>query len=1439
MYNELNKNDEPFQLSGIQTAYFVGRDKKYELGGVSCHYYTEIESKLDVQKLNNSLQKVIRRHPMLRAILLPDGRQCVLKTVPRYNLDTIDISHLDHDTQQEYILRERQRMSHDVFKADQWPLFEFKAFKISKDTIYLFIGIDFLVADALSIQIITGELMHFYNNPGIPLPELRYTFKDFIAAHNERKKSDAYKNDKEFWLNQLDHFPLAPDLFLKVKPSGIRKPRFKRLSKYFSIQYRDALKKKCREKNIRPSVVFCTAYAEVLAFWSNQPHFAVNFTVSNRYPDDSDINNVVGDFTSVMLIEVNLESKTTFWEKAQGIQDTLANALAHGSYEGVEFIRELTRFNHLGNKPAVPVVFTSLMSGDFQEGWSQLGEIKYGITQTPQVYLDNQVAKSADSINIRWDYVEQLFDEKVIEMMFEQYIGILLSIIDTKNDFKLEISEEDKKFICLYNSTGEDIAPSTLHGMFTRQAALTPDNIAVVLEDCSITYKELDEISDRTAGYLKEQGVAEGDMVGILAAREIGSIINIIGVLKAGAVYVPVNPGCPEERRNYMFENCKCKLILEPQMHDTINLNRYDSRKPGIKYNPGDIAYIIYTSGSTGRPKGVVITHGAASNTIMDINRKFHVNHDDRIIGVSSLCFDLSVYDIFGAFSTGAALVMVPDQRDAVNLARVVREKKITIWNSVPAILDITLEIASKEFKNDGLRLVLLSGDWIPLKLPGKIRENCKDVEIISLGGATEASIWSIYYPIKEIKKEWKSVPYGMPLANQEFYVLNFQKQLCPPGVQGELYIGGKGVALGYYNDKKNTGNSFIHHPELGYIYKTGDYGVLHRQGHIEFLGRRDQQVKIGGYRIELDEIQNRLLAHQSIKNAVVTGLNDKDGKKFMCSYIAADIKINVDELRSYLLEELPAYMVPAYFIQVDDIPLTSNGKIDRRTLPAPQPGLNDGVEMIAPRNQIQQLIAGEWKKVLELDQVSIKDSFFSLGGDSLKAIQLVSRLSTYFDIGVNQVFENPTIEEIALNVSYKGNNIEAKLDTLKERMSNYIRAAAQDDNRHKYRLYCRQNEKYKFVDLENKNAHKNILVTGSTGFLGSYIVRDILERTGYNLYLTVRGSSLESAARRLEESLTGYFGNDFFAKHRERIFIIAADLSKDYFDIPGDSYHTLANQIDCVINAAANVKHFGLYNDFHRVNVKGVERLIEFCLQGKIKDLHHISTTGLSLFSAKNRKSMLYTENDIDVGQEYGNYYLATKFEAEKLAVESRKKGINTNIYRVGVLVFDSKSGVFQRNIEENAFYNNLKSYIKLGSVPGMVFGQIDFSFIDYVSKAITLIFDKSELLNEVYHVYNPNPSTWPEIAKMLRNEDISLRVKSFDDFLDFLYEILEKEKRNVYADDLLFNYSIYENIINLPEIVCDKTQKILRRLGFEWPILNEMHVKKMVRHCREVNFI
>ncbi len=392
-------------------------------------------------------------------------------------------------------------------------------------------------------------------------------------------------------------------------------------------------------------------------------------------------------------------------------------------------------------------------------------------------------------------------------------------------------------------------------------------------------------------------------------------------------------------------------MLLEPELYTVKNLNQYPKENTTVDCDPDDVAYVIYTSGSTGRPKGVVIAHKSATNTILDINQKFNITEKDRIIGLSSMCFDLSVYDIFGALSVGATLIMVPDQRDVLNITDVIQKHQITFWNSVPAIMDMLVENLRSDFLNDSLRLVLLSGDWIPLKLPEKIKTYFSNAEVISLGGATEGTVWSIYYPIKEVREDWKSIPYGRPLGNQKYYVLNAQRKLCPMGVPGELYIGGLGVALGYCNDEKKTKNSFINHPDLRYLYRTGDYGVMRRDGYIDFLGRQDRQVKIRGYRIEIEEIESNLIKHAAVEKAIVVDRTDKNNQKYLSCYIVANRNLTVSELRDYLSNKLPEYMIPSYFIQLEKMPLTSNGKIDRKSLPEPDESLLYDRRYEAPAN--------------------------------------------------------------------------------------------------------------------------------------------------------------------------------------------------------------------------------------------------------------------------------------------------------------------------------------------------------------------------------------------------------------------------------------------------------------------------------------------------------
>ncbi|MCB2354693.1 non-ribosomal peptide synthetase [Clostridium estertheticum] len=1004
----------PFPLTEIQSSYHIGRNNGFELGGVCTHFYIEIETKLEMERLNSSLQKVINRHPALRMIVLPNGEQQILEKVPQYIIKVTDLSNLSSDEQLSCIMKERDRMSHFVFKAEEWPLFEFKAFKLSDKLNYMFVGFDLLIADGASVLTIGGELVDYYKNPKFAPPELEFSFRDYVLAYKELKNSELYLSSKKYWHDKLEDFPQAPSLPLKKKPIDVIKPHFNRKSKYIGKNQWEKLKKFAMKNNLTPSTLVYTAYAQVLSYWSNQPRFAVNLTIFNRYPFHKDVEKIIGDFTSVMIVDVDLQSGKSFVEKARDVQRTMMQSLEHRHYDGVEFIRDIAKYNNYeANRAIMPVVFTSILFNGNRYGWNELGEIKVGITQTSQVYLDNQVIEMDEGVSVTWDYVEELFDTDIIDSMFCQYVNILESLAETEEGYELKPMERDLELLKKYNSTDEDIVPETLQNMFMVQAMCTPDNIAVTLCHKSITYRELDEMSNRIANYLGQHGVERGNMITVKAKRKIETIANIIGILKAGATYICVEPEYPEERIKYIMENSNCSMLMEPNLYYEMDLKRYSPTFAGENGTIDDIAYVIYTSGSTGKPKGVVITHREVSNTIIDINRKFSVNEKDRIIGLSSMCFDLSVYDIFGALSTGATLCMVNDQRDAANLIEMLKEQRITIWNSVPAIMDMCIEAMDDKFQQSDLRMVMLSGDYIPLALPEKIKNHFGSADVISLGGATEASIWSIYYPIKEVRDEWNSIPYGGPLANQKFYVLNYNLDVCPIDVQGELYIGGVGVAKEYLNDKEITEKSFLYHPVFGRIYRTGDYGVMHRDGYIEFLGRKDFQVKIRGYRIELGEIENSIIKHDTISNAVVVDCTDENDKKFLCAYMVAREQLSVAEMREYLEKQLPNYMIPSYFIYIDEIPLTQNGKVDKKALPDPKVDSN---ELVLPRNKLEEKLLKIWRKVIGTEKIGVKDGFFDLGGNSINAQRIINLIYKNFNVRLNirKLYSNSSVENVA-----------------------------------------------------------------------------------------------------------------------------------------------------------------------------------------------------------------------------------------------------------------------------------------------------------------------------------------------------------------------------------------------------------------------------------------
>ncbi|WP_198299772.1 non-ribosomal peptide synthetase [Tumebacillus avium] len=650
--------------------------------------------------------------------------------------------------------------------------------------------------------------------------------------------------------------------------------------------------------------------------------------------------------------------------------------------------------------------------------------------------------RRAESVALTVDWRADLYSQGAIEKFTLHLSNFLQQALEdtTRTIGRIDVlsAAERQRLLYDFNSTVTPYArEKTIHQLFEEQAAKTPERIALTIGDQQVTYRRLNEQANRIARLLVEQGIGNNDNVALLAERNVNMIAGMYAIMKTGAAYVPIDPDYPASRQEQIAASADVAAVLtdltaEREFARTIKLEaaaleRYEADDLGLAKNSGELAYTIYTSGSTGLPKGVMIEHHSAVNLIEWVNREFAVDEHDVMLFITSMCFDLSVYDIFGILAAGGRVVMA--QKEQVHhseaLLRLMKQEGVTFWDSVPTTMNHlinTLDEIDPDYRQEQLRLVFMSGDWIPVQLPGRIQQYFPEANVIALGGATEGTVWSNYYPIEEVSPEQKSIPYGRPIANNYFYVLDDQQNPVPQGVVGELYIGGVGVARGYMNDAVRTGAAFFQNPFLEgedeRMYKTGDLGRMLPDGNLEFIGRKDHQVKIRGFRVELGEIDSWLNKHEAIKEAVVLDRTDPSGAKYLCAYVVLKEELSTAALREELRAALPAYMVPSYFVKLEQLPLTSNGKIDRQALP--EPDQNDrGTPYVAPRTETEQVLAGLWQSVLGVERVGVQDNFFDLGGDSLKGTTLVSRMHKRFEvlIPLDEIFRSQTVEQLALQV--------------------------------------------------------------------------------------------------------------------------------------------------------------------------------------------------------------------------------------------------------------------------------------------------------------------------------------------------------------------------------------------------------------------------------------
>jgi amino acid adenylation domain-containing protein len=596
---------------------------------------------------------------------------------------------------------------------------------------------------------------------------------------------------------------------------------------------------------------------------------------------------------------------------------------------------------------------------------------------------------------------------------------------------------ERQRIVYEWNQTAGDYpVADCLSDAFARRALETPNASALIVHGKTVTYGQLLGRANRMAHFLISRGVGPGDLIGVCLRRSLDMVAAVIAVSRAGAAYVPLDPSYPKDRLGFMLEDTNAKVVLTQwalldrfptEIANLVNLDQIDPEldqfpltEPERKHGPDAVAYVIYTSGSTGRPKGVVVRHRAAVNTIDWVNRTFGVGPKDRLLFVTSLSFDLSVYDIFGVLGAGGC-VRVADEtesRDPARLAEILRSEEITMWDSAPAALQQLVPFFGDKLQSVGLRLVMLSGDWIPVTLPDQIRSVFPNAKVMALGGATEASIWSNWYPVEHVDAAWASIPYGKPIQNCRYHILGPDLEPLPVGEAGELHIGGLCLADGYLNRPELTAERFIPDPLRPgeRLYKTGDLARYMPDGNIEFLGRIDHQVKVRGFRIELGEIEADLAQHPAVRECVVKPFRDESGNVSLAAYVVRRSAVDAVGLIRHLRAALPDYMVPAAFVFLDALPLTPNGKVDRSQLPAPDATTTAAGRYVPPANDAEKALQSIWEEVLRVHPLSVTARFEDLGGHSLNAAQLVSRIETKLGhkVPVETLFNAPTVRDMA-----------------------------------------------------------------------------------------------------------------------------------------------------------------------------------------------------------------------------------------------------------------------------------------------------------------------------------------------------------------------------------------------------------------------------------------
>ena len=1359
--------------------------------------------------LKQAIRTAVMNHPELFAhfrTIESEARQTV-QVVDNWDIDVLEMTEAELEQYKHEFVR--------PFNLQKDLLFRFAIVRTEK-VLYVLNDIHHLVCDGASVDLFIHELCNLLEDKPIE-PEL-CSYIQFAADQKAAESSEAFQQDQAFFAERLGDIEGITEI-----PSDLSNPLQQgengRVCVPIDITTAEQI---AGQLGVTPAAVVLAATYYTLARFANSDDVCIT-TISNGR-SNLQISNTCGMFVNTLALTAKIGEQSV----EQFIHETAETFEATLEHENYPFARIANDYNLQAE------IMFAYQIGVLSD-YSVFGKPVYADETMEQKVPKFKIAiyiMPIDGVpSVALEYDDGRYSEAMMRSMaqsisnavqaFAQSTAVALRSVSL-------INAQQTALLDSFNNTQVDYDKSqTVLSLFCRQAAQTPDNIAVIYRDLRLTYREVDERTNAIAAEIinqksKIKNLKSKPVVSILINRSEWMVLASLGALKAGCAYQPLDPSYPAERLNFMMQDANAALLiadedlrdkveytgpvlLTKELSDVSNNRaskglRSQKSELSCELNPEDLFILLYTSGSTGVPKGCQLTHANLVAFCHWYQRYYNLQPSDKVAAYASYGFDACMMDMYPALTHGAAVCIIPEDL-RLNLPDL-----NNYFNKEGVTLSFMTTQVGCQFAmncdNHSLRHLSVGGEKIlPLTPP-------TNYQMHNGYGPTECTIFTTTYPLHEYEQ---NAPIGKPLDNLQLFVVDKDLNRLPVGASGELLVSGPQVSKGYLNQPEKTAQTYINWNGLR-CYRTGDVTRLLADGNVQFVGRRDGQVKIRGFRIELKEVEAVIREFPDIKDATVQAFDYPNGGKFIAAYVVSDKKIDVAALNSFIRERKPPYMVPAATMQIDVIPLNQNQKVNRKALPAPQLQA-DNRDYVAPANNLEKLFCDIFASILSMDQIGATDNFFELGGTSLMVTRVVIEADKAgHHVAYGDIFTHATPRLLA---QFLGSGTEETEDTEVEGFDyKGIDAILQHNNLNMFLKGERQ-------------TLGNVLLTGATGYLGIHVLRELIDSDAKSITCLVRGKTQEEAEQRLKKMLFYYFESSFKDLFGSRLHVVIGDVTSDMTQ-------AVSNHIDTVFNCAANVKHFSKTDDIEQVNYGGAQQCVQFCLKTGAR-LIHISTTSVGeiyLVRDDGQPVPMLDERKLWFGQYLDNRYVHSKFLAERIILDAvAHHGLNAKVMRVGNLAARSYDGEFQANFRTNSYMGKLKVYSLLGCCPVDEYDDLtEFSPIDQTAKAVVLLASTPKECN-LFQPFNNHTELLGDVLQIFENIGRPIRFVEEQAFND----AVQRASQDPEKTDAMSALLAYQDLTHGQKAVVIErdnryTCNVLHRLGFHWQDTSHDYIERML---------